>query len=165
MEEERFHSTVMWFTQNNEKFCNSCKGHTVKAQFVAFFKEITFRLRYALGMRQLLRSIPFLFVRHTQCIMGQWRLYVSLAWRISMCTSCLCLRPSSKVWFWIKILLELLELLLVLTTSREQPCCWLCILYLFCYSAIKQVSTYSSNNWKDSLLSTNILTCIFYGIF
>ena len=79
MEEERFHTTVMWFTQNNEKFCNSCKGLTVKAQFVAFFKEITFRLRYALGMRQLLRSIPFLFVRHTQCIMGQWRLYVSLA--------------------------------------------------------------------------------------
>ena len=165
MEEERFHSTVMWFTQNNEKFCNSCKGLTVKAQFVAFFKEITFRLRYALGMRQLLRSIPFLFVRDTQCIMGQWRLYVSLAWRISMCTSCLCLRPSSKVWFWIKFLLELLELLLVLTTSREQPCCWLCILYLFCYSAIKQVSAHSSNNWKDSLLSTNILTCIFYGIF
>ena len=61
MEEERFHSTVMWFTQNNEKFCKSCNGHTVKAQFVAFFKEITFRLRYALGMRQLLRSIPFLF--------------------------------------------------------------------------------------------------------
>ena len=46
----------------------------------------------------------------------------------------------------IKILVELLELLLVLTTSREQPCCWLCILYLFCYSAIKQVSAYSSNN-------------------
>ena len=70
MEEERFRRTVVWFTQNNEKFCKSCKGHTVKAQFVAFFKEITFRLRYALGMRQLLRSIPFLFVRHTQCITG-----------------------------------------------------------------------------------------------
>ena len=115
-------------------------------------------------MQQLLRSIPFLFVRHTQCIMGQWRLYVSLAWHISMCTSCLCLRRSSKVWFRIKIIVELLELLLVLTTSREQPCCWLCILYLFCYSAIKQVSAYSSNNCKDSLLSTNIVTCIFDGI-
>ena len=61
MEEERFHSTVVWSTQNNEKFCKSCKGHTVKAQFAAFFKEITFPLRYALGMRQLLRSIPLLF--------------------------------------------------------------------------------------------------------
>ena len=162
MEEERFHSTVMWFTQNNEKFCKSCKGHTVKAQFVGFFKEITFRLRYALGMRQLLRSIhSFLWdIRNASWGNGDYM----LVWH-DVCTSCLCLRPSSKVWFWIKILLELLELLLVLTTSREQPCCWLCILYLFCYSAIKQVSAYSSNNWKDSLLSTNILTCIFDGIF
>ena len=69
MEEERFHSTVVWFTQNNEKFCKSCKGHSVKAQFAAFLKEITSRLRYALGMRQLLAiasfdPIPFLWDIH-----------------------------------------------------------------------------------------------------
>ena len=44
MEEERFHSTVVWSTQNNEKFCKSCKGHTVKAQFAAFFKENYFSI-------------------------------------------------------------------------------------------------------------------------
>ena len=33
----------------------SCKGPTVEPNFAAFFKEITFQLRYALGMRQLLR--------------------------------------------------------------------------------------------------------------
>ena len=34
----------------------SCKGSTVKAKFAAYFKEITFLLRYALGMRQRLNG-------------------------------------------------------------------------------------------------------------
>ena len=34
----------------------------VNAKFVAVLKKITFRLRYALGMRQLLSSVPFLCV-------------------------------------------------------------------------------------------------------
>ena len=50
------------FFKKNKKTCKSCKGPTVKANFAAFFKEITFQLRYALGMRQLLRQVPFLFV-------------------------------------------------------------------------------------------------------
>ena len=48
--------------------------------------------------------------------------------------------PSFKLGVWIKSLL--FELLLVLRTSKEQPCLWLCILYLLYYSGIKQVSTY-----------------------
>ena len=34
----------------------SCKGSTVKAKFAAYFKEITFLLRYALGMQQRLNG-------------------------------------------------------------------------------------------------------------
>ena len=36
--------TVVWFTQNNEKFSKLCKGHTVNAQFAAFFfcKKVRF---------------------------------------------------------------------------------------------------------------------------
>ena len=34
-----------------KKTCKSCKGPTVKEKVLVFFKEITFRLRHALGMR------------------------------------------------------------------------------------------------------------------
>ena len=39
---------VVWFTQNNKKFSKSCKGHTVKVQFAAFFfirKYVSITLR------------------------------------------------------------------------------------------------------------------------
>ena len=47
--------------------CKLCKGSMVKAKYETFFEEITFPLRYALGMRQLLCSVPFLlFSYHTE---------------------------------------------------------------------------------------------------
>ena len=80
--------------------------------------------------------------------------------------TCLWLRSSSidhltSCDVWIKILIIWAANTLVLTTSREQPCWWLCILYLCSYSAIDQVSAYSSNNWIRVILTTNILTSIF----
>ena len=53
-----------------------------------FQKEITFRLRYVLGMRNCFaRSHSFLFSykTYTQCIMGKWRLCVSLSRPIQCC--------------------------------------------------------------------------------
>ena len=104
---------------------------------VAFFKEVTFRLRYALGMRQ---TAPNGGIRNASWDNGDYM----FVWHdlFSTATSRLCLRSSSiddlKLWVWIKILF--IELLLVLRILREQPCCWLCIVYLFSYSAIIQVS-------------------------
>ena len=45
------------------------------------------------------RSHSF-FVRHTQCIMGQWRLYVSLAWRIQyfVLPACPCVQVPSTIF-------------------------------------------------------------------
>ena len=45
------------------------------------------------------RSHSFL-VRHTQCIMGQWRPYVRLAWRIQYCVlpPCACVQVPSTIF-------------------------------------------------------------------
>ena len=55
--------------------------------------------------------------------------------------------------------------MLVLTTSREQPCWWLCILYLCSFSVIDQVSAYSSNNWKGHTNNQYFILNFFYVIF
>ena len=98
-EEERFHSDYVVhkimrsFRKYTFKSCKgSCKGGKVKAKFVAFFfKEITFRLRYALGMRQLLYWAGAYAMHHgameTICWFG-------MTYSV-LYTSCLCLRLSS----------------------------------------------------------------------
>ena len=77
--------------------------------------------------------------------------------------TCLWLRSSSidhlrRCDVWIKILIIWAANTLVLTNSREQSCWWLCILYLCSYSAIDQVSAYSSNNWITEFLCDIFVT-------
>lgn len=114
----------------------------VKAKLARFVKRLRFDyVNTLLECAKLLREVPYAMhhgAMETICLFGMT--YSVLQ------TSCLCLRSSSIVkfhrpsnlWVWIKILF--IELLLVLRTWREQPCCLLCIVFLFSFSAIIQVS-------------------------
>ena len=64
IEKEKFHSTIVWFTKvKKKKVMQGFRGiGEICNVFFLFFKEITCRLRYALGMRQLRHWAPFLFV-------------------------------------------------------------------------------------------------------
>ena len=89
--------------------CKSCKGRTIKA----IYKEITFWLRYALGMRQLLLSVPFLFVFKTEQreTGGGNGDYMIVCHEVCSIVHFLLVpafkihRPSSKLWVWIKFLI------------------------------------------------------------
>ena len=62
-----------------------------------FLKKL--RFDYVTLLECVVRSHSF-FVRHTQCIMGQWRLYVSLAWRIyyRVLPFCACVQVPSTIF-------------------------------------------------------------------
>ena len=134
----------------------------MKANFAAFFKRLRFDYVMLLECGNCFaRSHSFLLgIR----IMAQWGLYVGLAWHIQYCVlpPCACVQVPSTIYldkdpnylscfyFW------------GLKRSNHVAGC---VFYTFFPILPSNRLVHSSNNWKDSLLSTNILICLFYVIF
>ena len=111
------------------------------------------------------------FAGCTQCIMGKWRLCVSLSRRIQygVLPVCACVQVTSTINFS--------KLWVALEKDTYFSCYRLflrrkginhvagCVFYTFFAILSSNRLVHSSNNWKDSLLSTNILICLFYVIF
>ena len=130
----------------------SCKGRTIKA----IFKEITFWLRYALGM-------PFLFVFKTEeretggngDHMIVWHEVFSIV-HFLLVPAFKFHRPSSKLWVWIKFLITWAA---VSSKGFKEATMLLVVsfisFFLFCHRTGQCIVPLL--NWKDSfILSTNI---------
>ena len=116
-------------------------------------------------------------MRHTQCIMGQGRLYVSLALRIRavyflFVPASKFHRPFSNLWVWIKILI----IWAAVSSKDLKRAAMLLVVYvisflLFCHQTGQCIINgsltwnYDINESFQLFQLTNILTRIFYVIF
>ena len=102
--------TVLCTRKNKDFTVLLCGLHKIMRSFVSHVRATRWRRNFWKKLRFdyvtllecgncFVRSHSF-FVRHTQCIMGQWRLYVRLAWRIQyrVLPACACVQVPSTIF-------------------------------------------------------------------
>ena len=151
---------------NNEYFWKTCKW--CKCPTVITFDYVTLLECSKCSHTKM---------RHTQCIMGQGRPYVNLAWRIRavyflFVPASKFHRPFSNLWVWIKILI----IWAAVSSKDLKRATMLLVVYvisflLFCHQTGQCIINgslawnYDINESFQLFELTNILTRIFYVIF